>query len=428
MSFNTSSANASTQQVAKRKRVSRRTRTPKIISPQAGSIYDILHDHATVSLYIAPILWTDFHAELLGCRFVSQPLENIPAPPTSPPAGNSQPSQVPPTVAYLGQSLNTLVNPTATFSERGDAMNTVIKTLYKDFLQLAPINESEIRCGGKCYFNVVRFEAAWRKAYDVNHPMSFTGSRRLWNQPVVALLDQQYLTTMRNCCFRVPLRGGKVNAPIRSLQWKRSKKIIPKNPDEDAYIFATMISMAQQHAYDSVCLGTAFAPKDVKVCVLGLDEDEQSIIVYSGIIPAALLSMFHEPEKAPRGDAGVTINYRRVPIWPILGLKERLGQALGEDIVGEFDTDHPETFQEKESSTPQGSSINDIFQDAEVTPPKARKAEKSTSTTPQKSPSRSLKRPVFSEVFNTSFSEDRGSHNFPSEVLAKRRRLEEGNE
>ena len=123
------------------------------------------------------------------------------------------------------------------------------------------------------------------------------------------------------------------------------------------------------------------------------DEDE-AFIAYTATIPAAFLSMFHEPHKTPVGDAQVHIEYTHVPIWPVLGLKERLGQVLGRDVVGNFDETNLETFD-----------------DGELTPiPEA------------VSPKR--RREVFSEVLNVSFTEDHepGREN----GMGKRRRLEEG--
>lgn len=79
-------------------------------------------------------------------------------------------------------------------------------------------------------------------------------------------------------------------------------------------------------------------------------------------MPAAFLTMFHEPHKTPKGDSEVKIGYTHVPVWPVLGLKERLGQALGREVVGDFDPHNMETFPDEE----------EMMSAAEVISPKPR--------------------------------------------------------
>jgi hypothetical protein len=73
-----------------------------------------------------------------------------------------------------------------------------------------------------------------------------------------------------------------------------------------------------------------------------------AFIVYPGDITEAFLAKFHNPFKAPpNGDdatvSGITIEYTRVPIWPILGLQERLDKALGQELVGAFNPEEIRT-------------------------------------------------------------------------------------
>ncbi|KAH7231698.1 uncharacterized protein BKA55DRAFT_524305, partial [Fusarium redolens] len=56
------------------------------------------------------------------------------------------------------------------------------------------------------------------------------------------------------------------------------------------------------------------------------------------------LEKFTIPFKAPLDNddaaiSGLKIEYIRVPIWPILALRERLTEALGQDVVGAFKPD-----------------------------------------------------------------------------------------
>jgi hypothetical protein len=119
--------------------------------------------------------------------------------------------------------------------------------------------------------------------------------------------------------------------------------------------------MAQKHFYPvtrkresrmSPEQGIPPCPKfhDLNLWILTEDTETSELIVYKGNITKEFLERFHDPFKAPADDgevsvSGLKIEYTRVPIWPILGLRERLGKALGEDVVGAFNPDEMETWE-----------------------------------------------------------------------------------
>ncbi|RYP76997.1 hypothetical protein DL769_003532 [Monosporascus sp. CRB-8-3] len=226
--------------------------------------------------------------------------------------------------------------------------------------------------------------------------MSVNNSSTTSDAPILAYVSRSQLNHVRRNCFRVLAGPNRIyNGPVHRLQALRSKMLMPKNQDEDQYILAVMITLAQQAAYSEITSSRAtFHPRDLKIRVLSTSEEDDSFIVYTGTVPAAFLRMFHEPEKAPRGDTKIQISYAQVPIWPVLGLKERLGQALGSEVVGDFDALNMETYEDELPPTPE-------------------------------TPSPKRRREVLTEVFNASFSEDRDSDS-PVEALGKRRRLEKG--
>lgn len=442
----------STEMKTKRKRMCRKTRCRKITSPEVGSLYDILHDHATTALYVPPLCWTELHTQLLGCRFISQPPQNTPTPTplsSSPPQVSSQPRTpemgfqgfVPETVVSISRSLDAIMDPITSRPTRAKRVKGLLSKLFPGQLS-ETFPELPIRCGRDRHMGGVRCQAMWRKPTVLQSFDSITtrssgslgGSsttnsadpKLFLNKPVLAYLDRRHLNYIRKSCFRIPPGpNGSLNIPVHRLQEIRSRKLIPKNLDEDHFILATMIAMAQQHAYGSVPSGTDFAPKDVQVRLLTVSDEDQSIIVYTGVVPAAFLGMFHELDKAPRGDARITIQYQRVPVWPVLGLKERLGQALGRDLVGEFDADRMETFWDEPSDlSPNDSDV--LEQDLEAALSQLRQSDHSAPIIPEVIPSPKRKREILSEVLNVSFSEDRQTPSFPSELLAKRRCLEEG--
>lgn len=134
--------------------------------------------------------------------------------------------------------------------------------------------------------------------------------------------------------------------------------------------------------------------------ILTHDADTSEFIVYTGHVTAKFLDRFHDPFRVPTSEEsqdtapGVKIEYTRVPIWPILGLKERLGKALGEDIVGPFDPSEMETW-ETDTEEPQAKDNK-------------------------------RKREALSEVFNGSFDEDTDNDEQESPLKSKKQRLEEG--
>ncbi|KAI1418026.1 hypothetical protein F5Y13DRAFT_150405 [Hypoxylon sp. FL1857] len=435
----------STEMKTKRKRLSSRAKCRKIISPEIGSLYDILHDHATTSLYVPPLCWTDLHTQVLGCRFVPQPPQNTPTPSLtpSPPRTSSgliSHGIVSETVVFISRSLDVILDPIIPRFMRSKNIKNLLDKLFPG--QLSELSPTlTMRCGSDNYVDGVRCQAMWRKPVALQSFDSTTtrSSGSLGgssvakstvpklDKPVLAFLDRRHLDCIRRSCFRIPsYPDGSLNIPVHRLQELRSRKLIPKNVDEDHFILATMIAMAQEHAYENVFFGTDFAPTDIQVRVLTVSDEDQSFIVYTGVIPAAFLSMFHEPSRAPPGDAKITIQYQRVPIWPVLGLKERLGQALGQDLVGKIDTDHIETYSDESSSGSQ--SDGSVFErEAAAAPSQLRQGNDSIPTMPQVTPSPKRKREILSEVLNVSFSEDHESPGYPSELLAKRRCLEEGN-
>ncbi|KAK6955747.1 hypothetical protein Daesc_003391 [Daldinia eschscholtzii] len=426
----------------KRKRVHRITKCRKILSPEIGSLYDILHDYASTALYVPPQCWTEMHTKVLGCRFVQQPPQTTPVPSSpSSPSRLSQHRKVPQTVVRISRALDVIMQDNVSYIEQSDAMKSVLEDLFPSQLYPTDLSRLTLRCGKDRYMSGVRcqalykdpvglrsFESATTCSSDLSMAAKDKDSKAFGDTPLLAYLDRDYLNRIRRNCFRIPPGpGGSFNGPIHRLQTIRAEKLVPKNLDEDHYILATMLAMAQQHVYDNMFTGDGFAPKDVQVRVLAVSKQDNSLVVYSSVIPTSFLTMFHEPSKSPKGDAKVTINYQHVPVWPVLGFKERLGQALGKDLIGEFDVDRIETFQDELLPNLEGDNSDNVEEEEfEAVLQKLEKEDDSTSDASCIALASKRKRKILSEVFNRSFSEDYESSGYPSELLAKRRRLEEG--
>ncbi|KAI1323497.1 hypothetical protein F5Y16DRAFT_383720 [Xylariaceae sp. FL0255] len=379
------------------------------IVPENGSLYDILHDHAGVSLFVLPICWTDLHARLLSCRFTQlSPCKN--PTPRSPPSSARRARKTPLTVISLGRNIDILLSSDGLHANitKNRAMSDMLSTFYPErFSRPHHSADLDLRFG-RSYFpqavrcqllwnhgNTMSFDSAttWTASQSASHLLATMSVSTSAETPLLAYISRSHLDFVRHHCFRVINRqGGPPNHPVNRLRLLRSKNLVPKNLDEDSYFIAIMIAMAQYSVYPDIRSGADFAPQDVKVRVMTVSEDDSAFIVYTATVPAGLLCMFHEPEKAAPSDSEIKIDYAYVPAWPVLGLKERLGGALGVDLVGDFSNIPMDTYEENQ--VPESIS------------PKRR-------------------REALSEVFNASFSEDRDSDP-PGVTFSKRQCLEEG--
>ncbi|KAK2593512.1 hypothetical protein QQS21_008778 [Conoideocrella luteorostrata] len=152
--------------------------------------------------------------------------------------------------------------------------------------------------------------------------------------------------------------------PVFRLRQLHPKALSPANSDHDAYFVAILIAMAQHHFYrapePSFCRDSRWSSehppfKDITLRILTHDDAPGEFIVYTGHVSASFLDRFHDPSKTPMNDdnkaPGIKIEYTRIPIWPILGLRERLGIAVGKEIVGEFDASELEPWETDIDST-----------------------------------------------------------------------------
>jgi hypothetical protein len=193
---------------------------------------------------------------------------------------------------------------------------------------------------------------------------------------MLCYIGRNQLASIRKCIFRVAIGpDNNPNIPVQRLQQLRAKLLVPEDADKDAHFVGIFLAMAQRHFYTppirtltrESSLGlqksTSRRPdfQDVKMRILTHDNETSEFLVYTGHVTAQFLDRFFDPSGAfydkDGAIAGMKIEFTRVPIWPILGLRERLGKALGEDIVGPFDSDLMETWEEDSS----GSSSESRF-------------------------------------------------------------------
>lgn len=402
-------------------------------------------------LYILPICWTDLHAQLLGAQFLARDpiLTPVPAshPGSSPTKGGylPRPSQ---TAAALSRELTTLLSPDnrRPFC-KSRAIKNVLATLFPAALSRPRTSgELDIHFGGRVYRKGVRVPVMWKHpeatgtSFDSaatrpassfgrvpngsqhsvasSNGWSCDGSQSSSGAPMLAYVNRGQLAFIRQNLFRIvpgPQTGD--NQPVARLQQLRSKQLFPNEIDHDAHFVGILLAMAQAHFYGEAPSRTSSqassrsgsrspvdAPPppefhDVKVQLLTHADETAEFIVYTAVVSAAFLGRFAEPTKASPDASGLDIEYVKVPIWPLLGLKERLGKALGRDVAGEAFEDGAsaelETWESHEERQQRMSTL------------KRRRAE----------------REALTEVLNRSFEVDNDvDRDVPASPHAKRRR------
>lgn len=362
-------------------RSSRRGPRPgtRIIRPDPGSLYDIMHDNAGTSLYAMPMCWTDRHSELLGVQFDRRPTIEKPVPENL--DGRwLEPSHM---ARVLTTELQVLVqadpSPTKLFC-KNRAIKHVMSTLFPHTLSKAKTSaELDLFFGMKAFRKAVRLPCVWKSAASRDasfdsmatldpHTLVRSDSEYAPNLPILAYVNRSQLAAIRKNLFRIASGpNGIFNEPVARLQALRSKLLIPANIDHDPYIVATLLAMAQAHFYRIPAYSGRMTPsssahdsqrgvrlrmpqfRDIKVQLITHDEGQESdphFIVYTAVITAAFLERFMTPHKTPLVDSedglGMKITYTPVKVWPILGLKERLAKALGSEISGVSPFDNPE--------------------------------------------------------------------------------------
>ncbi|KAH6608176.1 hypothetical protein Trco_004489 [Trichoderma cornu-damae] len=363
--------------------------------PEKGSLWAILRENAGKSLFVRPIGWTDTHTGLLGVRFWELPATNTPRPfhlPGSIPSlGHLRPTL---TITRLSVALTEILSP-ASASPRSSstAVKAVLMTLWPAvFANPLLFPDLNIYFGDKAYHDVVRAQAMWnfppspspqssqssiatistRPAESYGSSSADSTAHCTANLPMLCYMGKSQLAYIRRSIFRIAVGpNNNVNSPVQRLQQLRAKQLFPADENRDAHFVGIFVAMAQRHFYapSAVTYGRESywsSPRrnsasrrpdfqDVKMRILTHDVKTSEFLVYTGYVTAKFLDRFYDPYSAPRDDngavAGMKIEFTRVPIWPILGLRERLGKALGEEVVGPFDSNGMETWQEDGSGS-----------------------------------------------------------------------------
>ncbi|KAH6980470.1 hypothetical protein EDB80DRAFT_825864 [Ilyonectria destructans] len=372
--------------------------------PTKKSLYYLFYEYVGISLFVRPIRWTDLHTELLSTQWEELPPCDSPIPAIGP---NPTPSEghlrLSDTITTLSDCLTAILESDATDSTCSDAVKEVLVTLWPQPFSTPYLPELHLYFGGRVYREAVRVQIMWnflpeetessyssfrsvstQPADSFNAPTQPSASMHDPHQlPMMCYIDIRQLAKMRKKAFGTPKTTRKgPNEPVERLVQLLTKPLVPSNLNHDAYFVAIFLAMAQKHFYPSPPPSTRRespmnpqrdippSPKfqDLTLYILTHDTDMQDFIVYTGYVTKEFLERFHNPFKGPLGEkvierSGIRIEYARVPIWPILGLRERLGKALGYSVVGNFDVDKMETWVTELKSQEDGKRKRPVVSD-----------------------------------------------------------------
>lgn len=254
-------------------------------------------------------------------------------------------------------------------------VRNVLSTLWPEAFKntssrLGP--ELHLHFGKSLYRDAVRAQLVWE--YPAEGTPTSPYNTRTTNSaptldptglPMMCYIGKKQLAAVRRNLFRiVPGPKGSINGPVSRLQRLRARILTPSNKDQDPHLVGIFLAMAQRHFFKNGMTSTRWRKslprssgfQDVKLRILMDDVEKESFLVYTATVTQSFIDRFIDPLSAPASDdadgagdiPGMKIEYTQVPFWPILGLRERLGKALGEDIVGPFNPDDVETWVDEE--------------------------------------------------------------------------------
>ena len=348
----------------------------RIVVPEKGSLFDIIRANPQSRLFVRPMAWVDDHSRHLNVTWLDQPRID-----------SSRLSVGVLALHYDAHNLHADVNSIFLPCTRNEApISDALPKLFPRSSLLAlradPFAEMRLWFDSRVYRFTMRVECLWRwpflpqdAAPDENASFMTETTLDAWSdagdddddgedptrhrlapapnlrppphcgKPMLAYVGREWLRGLRNRHMRVPAGNG----PVARLSLLQEKQLMPTDPVRDPRFVSILIAMAQEHAYPPCqaparFLGTvpprmtvapAFHDVTVRLLVHDLDGD---FLVYRAVVSADYLRRFHDPLKAFAGHGGAVpgleVEVTRVAESPRVGLRERLADALGEEIVG----------------------------------------------------------------------------------------------
>ncbi|GJC90468.1 hypothetical protein ColLi_13306 [Colletotrichum liriopes] len=331
----------------------------RVYYPDEGSLYDVIAKNARLRLFVKPIKWTDFHLNCLGDT--SPGCHRVPTKPAL--------DLINALTHMLGEQKET---------QRTYWIRTAMFYLYPNRLSCIDNTGFHHYFGHRAYLNTCRVEVVWETKPSRSSCLTSGEPKPTWSpgafnvptgaktgkviessQHILAYVDTRVVDATRRSTYKI----RRDSAPVKGLNKVYYKTFTPLNACHDPFLAGVFLALAQRLFYGEPMPPAAKLPNsvvvsprvkaelhDVAVHILTVDDKDSYspyFLVYKGVVTEALLRKFDHPAENPQpeGEAdGMRIEYTRVRIWPVLGLRERLGKALGTDIIGNFNKDNDEMW------------------------------------------------------------------------------------
>ena len=354
------------------KHLSSRCRRSWTDRPEPGSLYAELQQTPRERTLCEPFYWTQRHADILGYTFHRRHNTDKPSPK---PISMDYIQDIHPNTCAPGDAkrlflnLKAMLRPTRNGpynrARSRKAYELVLADLWPHVFS-SPVHENvDIIMDGMVFPRVVQNQIMFpltgpgnkipRKNTEKLEGCTMTPWAHGWRpKHAVCATSQDELRMLRRM---VPSRFAK-------LAWSQVTKA--EDAVRDPLIVCIFLGMAQRHFYASPIVQysnrrskCSYRPfdrssinpplGDVKLRIVSYETakpgsyetDAAFITVYTATVKRGFLERFHDPFAAcltkDGRQEGLRIEYTHVSVWPVLGLRERLGKALGEDLVGPFD-------------------------------------------------------------------------------------------
>ncbi|KAJ3453076.1 hypothetical protein MRS44_018731 [Fusarium solani] len=214
------------------------------------------------------------------------------------------------------------------------AIGSVFETFWPNtFSQPSCSVGLSLHVGTSTFLDVVTAELMWNLTSDAISSQSSPISSRT-RPRMICYIDMVQLASSRNHCFHVRSGPpGTLNEPVARLHQVKARKLVPASSKRDPYLAGVFLAMAQSHFYPHL------SSRDMQKRRL----DQRERLPSSSLKDVKLQILIHDTATGATM-SGFKIEYTSVPLWPFLGLRERLGKAFGQDVVGVFNADEMETW------------------------------------------------------------------------------------
>lgn len=380
--------------------LSDRRRRPWTQTPEPGSLYAEMKKTSGGPLWVKPVYWNERQLGILGVRWHELPPITDPAPQPIDTDEGSIRDQHPNTCAPRDSSslfcdLKKLALSTSPGSHgiHADriAIQGILGKLWPAAFGTPQFETLHLIADGMTYPDCVPAQMLFPQMTPDNTPSSLmtrwelkANSNRITPKKGERSL---FWSPKFGACYISPKELARIHHRDRfskpSLSHQTEMRMKRISSGMDPVLVGLFLSMAQRHFYASPrfnlvkcklykdgygckkrkaryipCSGSITDPVlgDVKLRIISheirkpgsYDDDAAYFLVYTATVKGDFLRRFHDPFSAFLGDdgkpRGLDIEYTRVPMWPVLGLRERMGKALGMDFVGPFDDTMPKTY------------------------------------------------------------------------------------